>query len=117
MRCLVVDDNQALAENLAEILVDWGHVVEVETSGPAALRALKMGFFDFLLCDFRMPGMDGATVIREAMVMQPGVCAVLFSGFMDRSDLAGVSPEHILAILPKPIPISELKRALDRALV
>jgi CheY-like chemotaxis protein len=115
MRCLIVDDNQAFAENLAEILEDLGEETFVANDGRSAIAELERGPFHLLLCDFRMPEMNGADVIREAKRIQPELRAVIVSAFANDAELAEATTMGAMALLPKPIPISALKDLLSRA--
>jgi DNA-binding NtrC family response regulator len=62
---LIVDDDAALREGLAEALADLGHRAEQAADGPAALTRLARGGVDAVLLDLRMPGMDGMEVLRR----------------------------------------------------
>ena len=85
-RYLVVDDNVAFAENVAEILRDDGAEVEVAHTGPEALQRATPGRFDALVIDMRMPGMSGAELLRAVRRQDPGVpvvwlaCIVMMAG-------------------------------------
>jgi signal transduction histidine kinase/DNA-binding response OmpR family regulator/HAMP domain-containing protein len=69
LRVLVVDDNSAAREILAEALAGVTAPVEVASSGAEALAAVKQhdasAPFDLLLMDWRMPGMDGLQATRK----------------------------------------------------
>ena len=66
-RILIVDDDAALREGLAETLADLGHGVLEAADGPGALALLEAGAaVDAVLLDLRMPGgMDGLEVLRR----------------------------------------------------
>ena len=59
IRILVVDDNPAMADTLADILEVKGFTVHVAASGADALQILKEAPVDILLTDVKMPGMNG----------------------------------------------------------
>ena len=56
---LVVDDEPEVAKVLVDILAHRGFNAQAVWSGAEALKRLKSGSFDAVLCDMRMPGMDG----------------------------------------------------------
>ncbi len=58
-RLLIVDDDDAFRETLAETLQGLGHETQPCASGAEGLEALKRGRFDAVFLDHRMPGMDG----------------------------------------------------------
>jgi DNA-binding NtrC family response regulator len=62
---LIVDDDAALRDGLAETLTDLGHIAEQAANGEAALARLARGRVDAVLLDLRMPGLDGMEVLRR----------------------------------------------------
>ncbi len=77
-RILIVDDDAALRESLAEALADLGHVAELAAEGRVALARLAAGGIEAVLLDLRMPGMDGLEVLRLIAAMKaPPPVAVL----------------------------------------
>jgi len=66
-RVLFVDDDQAILDGLHNLLRKQHRVWDMVfvTSGAAALEALRLGPFDVIVSDMRMPGMDGAAAIRS----------------------------------------------------
>jgi CheY-like chemotaxis protein len=56
---LIVDDDAALRESLAETLVDLGHRPVVARDGSTALHIVRQERIDAVLLDLRMPGIDG----------------------------------------------------------
>lgn len=69
---LIVDDNRAFAENLAEIVSDAGvGTAEVADSGQRALELIAGKHFDALVTDMRMPKMNGAELIERARQIDP----------------------------------------------
>jgi CheY-like chemotaxis protein len=107
-RYLVVDDNQAFAENLAEILVDAGAQVDVATGGPAALERAAHTRYDALLSDMRMPVMGGAELVHRVRRLDPGLPAIVVTAYTNDDDLAAARQEGLLAVLPKPAPVDRL---------
>jgi len=63
----------------------------------------------------RMPGMDGATLVREARTTDPGLPAIVFTAFARDEGLSAVRAQAPLAVLPKPVPVGRLLELLARA--
>jgi two-component system, response regulator PdtaR len=114
-RFLLLDDNRAFAENLAEILEDAGHEATVVTSGEEAIAAARAQRFDALLTDMRMPGMSGAAAVHHLRKVDPGLAAIVITAHPGEHDLERARNEGVLAVLPKPVPMDLLVKLLERA--
>src|SRR5262249_23630864 len=114
-RYLVVDDNLAFAENLAEILRDVGDEVSLASSGVQALQLAQKERFDAVLTDMRMPMMGGAQLVHELRKSDPGIPAVVATAYTGDDDLATARHEGLLAVLSKPIPMQRLLELLEAA--
>ena len=84
LRVLVVDDEPLVAETLRAFLEDEGMRVRIETSGEAALAAVRSGAaFDACVMDLRLPGMDGDVAVRELHDLCPALRFLLHTGSAD----------------------------------
>ena len=63
-RILVVDDEGHIRDILAETLREAGYVVETAANGEDAVRKLRVGAFDLILLDIRMPVHSGLDVLK-----------------------------------------------------
>jgi CheY-like chemotaxis protein len=114
-RYLLLDDNRAFAENVAEILRDDGDEAVVVTDGEKAVELARTTRFDALLTDMRMPGMSGADAVHRIRRVDPGVAAVVITAYPKEDDLETARREGLLAVLPKPVPIPALISLLGGA--
>ncbi len=112
-RVLVVVDNEALRENLAEALELEGYAVAVAPNGQVALDRLQTEPLPrVVLLDFKMPGMSGADLlarIRENPRLA-GVRVVMTTGSTGMRTIAAAAD----AILMKPFGVRELLAALKK---
>src|ERR1043166_215315 len=79
-KILVVDDEVELKNVLVESLNAQGYETSGFSSGEDALAALRMQPFDVLLTDLMMPGMDGITLVKEAMQIDSNLVAIMMTG-------------------------------------
>ena len=82
---LVVDDEAEEREGILFLLHKYGFNMETgqAPNGKAALDYLKNRAVDILFTDVRMPFMDGLTLAKEALLLQPNIRVILFSGFSE----------------------------------
>jgi len=64
-RILLVDDEVVFTNNMSKLLTRRGYQVKAVNSGDEAIRALMDDFFDVMVLDLKMPGLDGIATIRE----------------------------------------------------
>jgi DNA-binding response OmpR family regulator len=104
---LIIDDNLALAENVAEILACEGCVTEIAGSGEEALTKPFSSAPDVVVTDYRLPGVNGADLIRALRKMGLRPVAIIISA---RTDDDTVDDAYAVgaAFLPKPIDFSVL---------
>jgi signal transduction histidine kinase/CheY-like chemotaxis protein len=111
LRCLVIDDEQDIAEAIKDILIAYGHEV-VTSDPPAALSHVHSQFFDVVITDLAMPGVTGWQVNEAVKRQHPGIPVILMSGFGIAIDAEERERQKIDAVLPKPIGIDDLLTAL-----
>lgn len=112
---LLVDDNRAFAENLAEILSDANTRVTLAGAGAEALALARSRRFDAMVTDMRMPVMNGAQLVHEIRRVDPGLPAIVVTAWSQETDLADARHQGLLAVLPKPVPIAQLSELLAAA--
>jgi CheY-like chemotaxis protein len=61
---LVVDDEEAVREVIADVLDGHGYEVETAADGQDAVRLCEQGRYDLILSDLRVPKMDGAALYQ-----------------------------------------------------
>ena len=76
---LLVDDEAALREAIAERLADHGFVVEQASNGEDALARLADFAYDIIVTDLRLPGVDGRAVLESALERYPDIIAIIIT--------------------------------------
>ena len=78
---LIVDDEAPMRHMLRMVLERDGYTVTEATSGSQGLERLRNGHYGVILCDIRMPEMDGLTFLREKQSHQYGGTVVMMSAY------------------------------------
>jgi PAS domain S-box-containing protein len=113
LRILVVDDESAVRETLAEMLVAVHHKVELAGSGQEALQKMRQQTFDFVFTDLAMPEMDGWETARSIRKGWPDVKIVLVTGY-GPTTAPPPGEEHLVdAIIGKPFDFSQVGSTLN----
>jgi CheY-like chemotaxis protein len=115
-RVLVIDDDDDLRALVVRVVQQAGYAVDSASDGQAALDRLEERAYDVIVCDLRMPTMDGATFYREVERRDPVAARriVLMTAHV-RSDeymdfLRGVHAP----VLNKPFTLDEFRSTLAR---
>jgi DNA-binding NtrC family response regulator len=77
---LVIDDEKAIRKTLIEILSFEGYKIEEAADGEEGLRKFKEQPFDAVLCDIKMPKIDGMEFLLKATESAPDVPIIMISG-------------------------------------
>ena len=77
---LVIDDERAIRNVLKEILSSEGYKVDEAIDGEEGLRKFLAGSFDLVLCDIKMPKVDGIEFLQKAYAANPDVPVIMISG-------------------------------------
>jgi CheY-like chemotaxis protein len=103
-RILIVDDDQAIREILAELLEDDGFCTLMAGDAVEALTILRReATVDALVTDLTMPGDDGIALIRQARAIDNDLPAILLTGYAEQvTSIATVAGGDFL-VLRKPV--------------
>ena len=113
---LLVDDEVALREVVAERLAEEGFDVTQAADGEAALKALDGFAFDVIISDLRLPGVDGRQVIDAALSRYPGIVAIVVTGYGTVKDAVDAIKRGASDFVAKPFQFDELIHVLTNAL-
>ena len=112
---LIVDDDAALREGLAETIADLGHAPRAAASGREAMQALAADDIDCVLLDLRMPGgMDGIEVLKRIRERADAPPAVVLTAFATAENTIEAMRLGAFDHLTKPIGREELDLLLMR---
>jgi DNA-binding NtrC family response regulator len=113
---LIVDDEAALREAIAERLGDHGFIVEQAASGEEALERLAAFAFDILITDLRLPGIDGRKVLDAALERYPELIAIVITGFGTVKDAVEAIKQGASDFITKPFQFDALLHVVRSAM-
>lgn len=113
---LIVDDEAALREAIAERLTDHGFVVEQAGNGEDALERLASFAFDVLITDLKLPGMDGRQVLDAAIERYPDLIAIVITGYGTVKDAVEAIKQGAADFITKPFQFDTLMHVLRSAM-
>ncbi len=114
-RILLVDDNPAFVENLAEILQTEGYSVSWSLNCSGALAEAKNGF-DLVLTDLRLPDGDGTSLAQQLKQLNSESEVILLTGYGTLESAAAAVRAGAWAYLLKPCDTQELLLTLEQAM-
>jgi CheY-like chemotaxis protein len=114
---LVIDDDARAVRALRHLLHRDGHTVETAANGRLGLARLHVYDYDLILCDMRMPELDGPGFYRELECSAPHLCPrVLFlTGDILAPEMTPFFQQVTAPYLMKPFNATELRHAIRHA--
>ncbi|MBM3302527.1 MAG: response regulator [Deltaproteobacteria bacterium] len=114
---LVIDDEELILSLLSRILTWEGYHVACASNGQIALAQIQDTGYDAIICDLRMPVMDGLTFYEELARTSPDLAArVVFSTDVIIPETQNLLLETGRGVLPKPFQLEELYCVVERAI-
>jgi two-component system response regulator AtoC len=114
-RVLVVDDEPGLRQSLGLLLADAGYEVAAEASGARALDRAQAEPFDLVLCDVRMPDMDGLAFLRAYKSRGGRALVIMMSAYGGEEAALAAMKEGAYDYIPKPFRPDEVVLTLRKA--
>jgi two-component system response regulator HydG len=112
---LVIDNDQAHAEVVAEALERIGCHCRVATSGTEGAKLLEETAFDVVITDLVMNDVDGLEILRKSKTEQPETAVILVTGHGTVPSAVTAMQEGAFNYLLKPLDLNQLRAAVARA--
>lgn len=115
---LVVDDEDPILRFLEQYLSSRGHAVLTASEGTQALKLAEGMDFDVVICDIRMPGMDGYEVLSRLRALPKGDsirCIVSTGVNVGPAEQARLDELGVAAVIGKPYEIEQLREVVEAA--
>ncbi|WP_067031881.1 sigma-54-dependent transcriptional regulator [Allomuricauda sp. CP2A] len=119
-KILVIEDESAIRRVLVKILVEESDTYDVQEAedGLSGIEAIKKDDFDLVLCDIKMPKMDGVEVLEAAKKIKPETPFIMISGHGDLDTAVNTMRLGAFDYISKPPDLNRLlttvRNALDR---
>lgn len=119
-KILVIEDEAAIRRVLVKILSEESesYIVSEAEDGLKGLEYIKEDDFDLVLCDIKMPKMDGVEVLEAARKIKPEIPFIMISGHGDLDTAVGTMRSGAFDYISKPPDLNRLltsvRNALDR---
>ena len=114
-KVLIVDDEPGLRQSLGLLLTDAGYAVTAEQDGRRGLDRATAEPFDLVLCDVRMPEMDGLTFLRNYRQRGGSALVIVMSAYGGEDAAIAAMKEGAYDYLPKPFRPDEVVLTLRKA--
>lgn len=115
-RILIVDDDIDICANVSDILADLGYRTDVAHDAQSALQMINHQTYDVALVDFKMPGMDGATLYSEIRRRQPETVAIMITAYAGSDGAQRALDAGTWRVLRKPLDFSQLLPLIEQAI-
>jgi two-component system, NtrC family, response regulator AtoC len=113
---LIVDDEEAFRYMLSALLTNSGFAVETAADGVAAINAVQTKLYDVVLCDVKMPKVDGVELLRFVKANFPAIEVVMLTGMSDVKIAVECMRLGAYDYITKPTSADELLGTIQRAL-
>ena len=119
-KILIIEDEEAIRRVLVKILTEENKDYQVSETqdGLAGIEAIKKSDYDLILCDIKMPKMDGVEVLEAVKKIKPEIPIVMISGHGDLDTAVNTMRLGAYDYISKPPDLNRLlntiRNALDR---
>jgi DNA-binding response OmpR family regulator len=112
MRILLIEDDENVAEVLADAFAADGHEIAIMHTGEEGLTYLAHDRPDAIVLDVRLPNLNGVGVLRQIRSADPALPVIIMTGLATEGELAEIQRLGVTEIIEKP----ELLKHFDEAL-
>lgn len=107
-RILIIDDESSIRSTLKEILEYESYEVDLAASGPEGLNLFSERKHDIVLCDIKMPEMDGLEVLVKLFEISPDAQVVMISGHGNIDTAVTAIKQGAYDFIEKPLDLNRL---------
>lgn len=113
-KILIVDDEATIRETLSTILSEEGYGTVTAPNGQKAVELISQMAFDGVICDIRMPGMDGIEVLKRAKAIRPEMPVLIVTAYASIETAVEALREGASDYIIKPFILEDLVHKIQR---
>jgi len=118
-KILVIDDERSIRNTLKDILEYEKYEVDLAEDGTKGIEKIRAAEYDIVLCDIKMPGMDGIEVLERFNVLAPDTPVVMISGHGNIDTAVDSIKKGAFDYIEKPLDLNRLlitiRNAMDKS--
>jgi DNA-binding NtrC family response regulator len=118
-KILVIDDERSIRTTLKEILEYEKYQVDLAEDGQQGIDLIRKNEYDIILCDIKMPGMDGIEVLEKIQILTPDSPVVMISGHGNIDTAVESIKKGAFDFIEKPLDLNRLlitiRNAMDKS--
>ncbi len=115
-RILIIDDDLDMCILLSKFLSKKGFDIDVAHSAAKGIAKVEEGFFDIVLCDFRLGDKDGKDVLVKIKELKPETIVIIITGYSDIKTAVDVIKLGAFDYITKPLVPDEVINVIEKAL-
>jgi DNA-binding NtrC family response regulator len=113
---LLIDDEKAVLNALAEALGDLDYSLLTSTDSAEALEIVKARSPALVITDLKMPGMDGMVLLQRIREFNPNIQVIMITGHGSIEDAVAAMKKGAYDFISKPFRIAEIEATVQRAM-
>jgi DNA-binding NtrC family response regulator len=115
-RLLIADDERGIVVALKGLFTKEGYEVDTADSGEQALEKFRSGFFDVVITDLSMKGMDGLQLLKRIRELEPNTAVLMITAYGTQRIAVDAMKAGAEDYLPKPFDNDELRLKVRRVM-
>lgn len=113
---LVIDDDELVRSLFKETLEQEGHTVVTADTSAKGLAYIIQRDFDLVFLDLKLPGTDGAEILREMRGIKHGLPVIIITGYPGSEMMERALEQGPLSVMPKPFGASDVATIVNSLL-
>jgi DNA-binding NtrC family response regulator len=116
MKVLLIDDDEWVRDSLELFFTGEGCDLSALANAEEGMEALKKQRYDIIICDYKLPGMDGLSFFKGIKLSHPDIITVLITAYGNVDLASDAIRIGIDDFIPKPLTTNAIEKSLTRLL-